>query len=251
MKTVIVTALLASLALTTIAQAQTYTWEEGHCSYKGDFDSTKYSAKQIKNVHLVMESLTRTNLDSFFSPMNIEALDNLSMHNLDKLTKEYHHIKRNAENLEVVPEAMRYQQQLLKAIDDEYRTDKLTILAYLNPSEALKQSPKMCKNYIEPFLQNETAVQNRWQQFVADNIKEQAAITDDGGQHYRSLATERYQREKASNPAKYAKIDLVTFGFSNCVNNQGYHADPDDVLKGFKKLNKILFGNSLKQRCFE
>lgn len=249
MKTLTVTALLASLALTTIAHAQTYQWEEGYCSYKGDFDDKKYTAKQIKNSHLVIESLTRTNLESFFSPMSLDALDNLSMNDLDRLTKEYNHIKRNAERLEVVPEAKDYKQQLLKSIDDEYKTDKLTILAYLNPSDALKQSPQMCKNYLEPFLQSEAAVQSRWQQFVEEEIQQQGEYGADELARYRNIATQRYQQEKASHPAEYAKINLITFGFSNCVNNQGYHAEPDDVFEGFQTLNKTLFGNSLKEMC--
>ncbi len=95
MKAVTVAALLASMAVTTIAQAQTYKWQDDFCSMKGDFDSKKYTAKQIKNSHLVLESLTRSNLDSFFPPMDVDALDKLSMKDLDKLTEEYIKVKNN------------------------------------------------------------------------------------------------------------------------------------------------------------
>lgn len=251
MKAITIAAIIVSMAVTTFAQAQTYKWEDDYCSYKGDFDSKKYNTTQIKNSFFVLEGLTRLNLDSFFSPMDIEALDKLSMKDMDALTKEYKQVKRDIERLDVVPEAKGYKQELLKSIDGEYKQNKLTILGYLNPSEALKQSPPMCKTYIEPFLQNETAVQNRWKQFVEEKIQEQADITDDGGQYYRNLATERYQREKASNPAKYAKIDLVTFGFSNCVNEQVYHADSEKVFSNQQKLNKTLFGKSLAMACEE
>ena len=251
MKAITVAALLTSMAVTTIAQAEVYQWESDLCDMKGDFDNKKYTAKQIKNSHFVLEGLTRSNLESFFSPMDIDALDKLSMKDLDKLTKEYKQVKRDVEQLDVVPEAKGYQQQLVKTIDSEYKTNKLPILAYLNPNEALKQSPPMCKTYLEPFLQNETAVQNRWQQFVAEKIQEQVDITEDGGQYYRNLATKRYQKEKASNPAKYAKIDLVTFGFGNCVNKQAYHPDSEKVFKDSQKLNKILFGESLTMVCEE
>lgn len=239
MKAVTVAALLASMAVTTIAQAQTYKWQDDFCSMQGDFDSQKYTAKQIKNSHLVLESLTRSNLDSFFSPMSIEALDKLSMKDLDILTEEYKQVKRNVERLDVVPEAKGYKQELLKSIDGEYKQNKLTILGYLNPSEALKQSPQMCHQYIKPLLQNEAAVQAKWKQIV-----EERAVSN-------SYAMSRYQDEKASNPAKYAKIDLVTFGFGNCVNEQVYHADSDEVFSNQQKLNKTLFGRSFKQMCDE
>ena len=244
-------ATIALLAIATIAQAETYQWQGDYCSMKGDFDSKKYTAKQIKNSHFVLESLTRLNLESFFPPMDIDALDKLSMKDLDTLTEEYKKVKNNIERLDVVPEAKGYKQELIKSIDGEYKQNKLTILGYLNPSEALKQSPQMCKTYIEPLLKNETAVQNRWKQFVEEEIQEQADITDDGGKYYRSLATKRYQEEKASNPAKYAKINLVTFGFGGCVNEQIYHADSELVFKNQQKLNKTLFGKSFKQICDE
>lgn len=239
MKAVTVAALLASMAVTTIAQAQTYKWEDDFCSMQGDFDSRKYNAKQIKNSHEVMKRLTQSNLDSFFSPMSIEALDKLSMKDLDILTEEYKQVKRNVERLDVVPEAKGYKQELLKSIDGEYKQNKLTILGYLNPNDALKQSPKMCHQYIKPLLQNEAAVQTKWKRIV-----EERAVSN-------SYAMSRYLDEKASNPAKYAKIDLVTFGFGNCVNEQVYHADSEVVFKNQQKLNKTLFGKSFKQMCDE
>ena len=251
MKAITVAALLASMAVTTIAQAQTYQWEDDYCSYKGDFDSKKYTAKQIKNSYFVLDGLTRTNLNSFFPPMSIEALDKLSMKDMDLLTEEYKQAKSDAEKLSVVPEAKGYKQELLKSIDGEYKVNQLTILAYLNPSEALKQSPQMCKQYIEPLLQNETAVQNRWKKFVEEHIQEQGQHGAEQLASYRKVAMTRYQEEKASNPSKYARINLVTFGFSNCVNEQVYHADSEKVFSNQQKLNKTLFGKSFKQTCSE
>ncbi|TXD96527.1 hypothetical protein ES754_10340 [Psychrobacter frigidicola] len=251
MKAFTVAALLASMAVTTIAQAQIYKWEADNCSYKGDFNTKKYSAAQIKNSHFVLEGLTRTNLDSFFPPMSIDALDKLSMKDLDILTEEYKKVKSNAERLNVVPEARGYKQELLKSIDGEYEQNQLTILAYLNPREALKQSPQMCKQYIEPLLQNETVVQNRWKKFVEEQIQEQGQHGAEQLASYRNIAMTRYQEEKASNPAKYARINLITFGFSNCVNEQVYHADSEKVFSNQQKLNKTLFGKSFKQTCYE
>ena len=251
MKAITVATILASMTVSTIVQAQTYQWENDYCSMKGDFDSKKYTAKQIKNSHFVLEGLTRTNLGSFFPPMSIDALDKLSIKDLDTLTEEYKQVKTNVEQLDVVPEAKGHKQQLLKSIDGEYKQNKLTILAYLNPSEALKQSPQMCKNYIEPLLQNETAVQNRWKLFVEAEIKEQGQHGAEQLASYRKMATKRYQEEKASNPSKYAKINLITFGFSNRVNNQSYHSDSEKVFKDSQNLNKNLFGKSFKEMCDE
>lgn len=239
MKVFTVAALLAAIAVTTSAQAEVYKWQDKLCDMQGNFDKKKYSAKQIKNSHFMLEGLTRSNLNSFFAPTDIEGLDKVSIKDLERLTEEYKQVKNNVERLDVVPEAKTYKQELLKSVDGEYKQNKLTILGYLNPNEALKQSPLMCKQYIEPLLQNETAVQNKWKQLV-----EKRALSN-------SYAMSRYKDEKASNPAKYAKIDLITFGFGNCVNEQVYHADSEVVFKNQQKLNKTLFGKSFKQMCDE
>ena len=239
MKVVTVAALLASMAVVNSAQAEVYKWQDELCDIQGNFDHKKYSAKQIKNSHFVLEGLTSANLNSFVPPMNIEDLDKVSNKDLERLTKEYKQVKNNVERLDVVPEAKAYKQQLLQSIEGEYKKERLTILAYVDPIQAMKQSPLMCKQYLEPFFKDESAVQNKWQQMV-----EKRALSN-------SYAMSRYQEEKASNPAKYAKIDLITFGFGNCVNNQRYHAGSEVVLRNQQKLNKTLFGKSLTMVCEE
>ena len=239
MKVVTVAALLASMAVVNSAQAEVYKWQDELCDIQGNFDHKKYSATQIKNSHFVLEGLTSANLNSFFPPMNIEDLDKVSNKDLERLTKEYKQVKNNVERLDVVPEAKAYKQQLLQSIEGEYKKDRLNILAYVDPIQAMKQSPLMCKQYLEPFFKDESAVQNKWQQMV-----EKRALSN-------SYAMSRYQEEKASNPAKYAKIDLITFGFGNCVNNQRYHAGSEVVLRNQQKLNKTLFGKSLTMVCEE
>ena len=234
-----VVAILASMIVTTIAQAETYKWQDELCDIQGNFDHKKYSAKQIKNSHFVLEGLTRANLNSFFAPMDIEDLDKVSIKDLERLTEEYKQVKNNVERLDVVPEAKAYKQQLLQSIEGEYKKERLTILAYVDPIQAMRQSPPMCKQYLEPFFKDQTAVQNKWQQMV-----EKRALSN-------SYAMSRYQEEKANDPTNYAKIDLITFGFGNCVNNQRYHAGSEVVLRNQQKLNKTLFGKSLTMVCEE
>ena len=227
------------LTVPSVATAEVYQWQDDLCDMQGSFDNKKYSANQIKNSHFVLEGLTRVNLNSFFSPMDIDALDKLSMKDMDLLNKEYKQAKSDVERLDVVPEAKGYKQELIKSIDGEYKHDQLTILAYLDPSEALKQSPKMCHQYIKPLLQNEAAVQSKWKQLV-----EKSTLSN-------NYAMSRYQDKKASNPTKYARIDLITFGFANCVNDHIYHADSEKVFKDSQDLNKTLFGKSLTMVCEE
>lgn len=245
-----VAAVLTLMALTTSTQAEVYQWQDDLCDMKGEFNNTKYSAKQIENSHFMLNNLTSIQLSSS-SPLYPRDIDQISKLDLDNLNQEYQARKRKVEQLEVVPQAQTYKRELLKSIDGEYVLNKLTILAYLDPIQAMRMSPPMCKQYLAPFFKDETAVQNKWREFVEEQIQEQTLFSNDGGKYSRNLITERYQRQQASDPENYAKVNLLTYGFSNCVNDQIYHADSEKVFKDSQKLNETLFGKSLKMVCEE
>ena len=254
MKALITAVILASMAVTTITQAQTYKWEDDYCSMKGDFDSKKYTAKQIKNSHYVMDELTTLNLDVRHAPQSAAEMKQLSNRDVDALDKEYAQVKNKVKKLQVVPQAQKYRQNLLDSIESEYTTNKLVLLAYVNPSEAVKQSPAICKTYIEPLLQSESNVQNRWLQAVEENIKKLAKDypnDPDLIKSQRKLAMDRYQDEKSTNASFYARKDLVSYHFNNCLVQSAYSPDSDDVFTDSQKLNKALFGKSFKQMCDE
>ena len=250
MKVMTVAAVLTLMALTTSTQAEVYQWQDDLCDMKGEFNNTKYSAKQIENSHFMLNNLTSIQLSSS-SPLYPRDIDQISKLDLDNLNQEYQARKRKVEQLEVVPQAQTYKRELLKSIDGEYVLNKLTILAYLDPIQAMRMSPPMCKQYLAPFFKDETAVQNKWREFVEEQIQEQTLFSNDGGKYSRNLITERYQRQQASDPENYAKVNLLTYGFSNCVNDQIYHADSEKVFKDSQKLNETLFGKSLKMVCEE
>lgn len=251
MKAMIKAAIFASMTVTTIAQAEIYKWQDELCDIKGDFNNKKYTANQIKNSHFMLNNLTSVQLNSFSSPMSLSDIDKVSTTDIINLDKEYESRKRKVQQLEVVPAAQTYKRELLKSLEGEYVHDKLTILAYLDPVQAMKLSPPMCKQYLAPFFKDETAVQIKWQQFVEEQIQEQARISSDNGKSYRVLATQRYQEEKDSDSASYAKINLLTYGFSNCVNDKIYHADSNKVFSNYNQLNKTIFGKSISMVCEE
>lgn len=249
MKKILTTALMASMLVATSAQAQTYSWEDDYCSYKGNFDSKKYTANQIKNSYDVLQNLTSLNLEVQYGPQSPAEMKQLSNKDLESLKDEYSQAKSKVEKLQVVPQVKGYKDQLLKTIEGEYTQNKLELLAYINPAEAIKQSPAMCKSYIEPLLQSETAVQTRWRKAIEESIKEQAEYGN--GSNYRKIAMNRYQEEKAANAPFYARKDLISYHFTNCVNSQMYRADPEVVFTNIQKLNKTLFGKSFKEMCVD
>lgn len=67
MKAMTIAAMLASMTVTNIAQAEIYKWQDELCDIKGSFDNKKYSAKQIKNSHFMLNNLNTVQLNSFSS----------------------------------------------------------------------------------------------------------------------------------------------------------------------------------------
>ena len=239
MKAMTIAAMLASMTVTNIAQAEIYKWQDELCDIKGSFDNKKYSAKQIKNSHFMLNNLNTVQLNSFSSPMNPSDIDKVSTTDITNLDKEYESIKGKVQQLEVVPAAQTYKRELLKSIEGEYVHDKLTILAYSDPIQAMRLSPPICKQYLAPFFKDEAAVQSKWKQLV-----EKRALSN-------NYAMASYQEQKASDSANYAKINLLTYGFGNCVNDQIYHADSQKVFSNYNQLNKTIFGKSITMVCDE
>ena len=97
MKAVIVGALVASMAVTTIAQAQTYKWQDELCDMKGSFDDKKYTADQIENSHFMLNSLNTVQLNSFSSPMNPSDIEKVSIADITNLDNEYESRKRKVQ----------------------------------------------------------------------------------------------------------------------------------------------------------
>ncbi|MCG3809944.1 hypothetical protein I3252_10675 [Psychrobacter sp. Ps4] len=239
------------LTVSSIATAEVYKWQDELCDIKGSFDNKKYTANQIKNSHFMLNNLNTVQLNSFSSPVNPSDIDKVSTTDITNLDKEYELLKGKVQQLEVVPAAQTYKRELLKSIEGEYVHDKLTILAYVDPVQAMRLSPPICKQYLAPFFKDEAAVQVKWKEFVEEEIQEQVRISSDNGKSYRVLATQRYQEEKASDPENYAKTNLLTYGFSNCVNDQIYHADSQKVFSNYNQLNKTIFGKSISMVCEE
>lgn len=252
MKVVTAAVLLASMAMTTIAQAQTYEWEEALCRYKGEFNSKKYTAKQVDNSYQLLDHLSRPNLDGLRTPQSSAQLHQMSYRDVAALDTEYLQVSNTVENLHIVPQAQPYKQALLKTIEGEYTASRLTLLAYVDPAEAIKQSPAMCTTYIEPLLHSESAIQNRWRQAVDDEIKEQVTDYADHPDlivSERDRVMQRYEEEKAENAYLNARSNLISYRFYNCVNSTVYHPSVDEMSMYPHKLSASLFGSNYEQDC--
>ena len=99
MKKILTTVFMASMLVTTSAQAQTYKQEDGYCEYQGSFDSKKYTVNQIKNSHYLMKKFSELALEPFFGPQSAAEMSQLSNKDLNALDNEFAKVKSNVETL--------------------------------------------------------------------------------------------------------------------------------------------------------
>lgn len=138
---------------------------------------------------------------------------------------------------------------MLKTIDGEYKTAQLAILAYRSPSKALKQSPPMCQHYVEALLQDETAVQNKWQQVVEENIQDKVRTGSLSDEFYRKMEMRDYQEQKSLSAYFYARNAIVSSGFYNCVKSTAYRPELKTVSANYAKLNHKIFDGKYTAQC--
>lgn len=131
---------------------------------------------------------------------------------------------------------------------------KKILTTVINPAKAVEQSPAICKSYIEPLLQSETAIQNRWYQAVEEGIKEIAKNYADDPElvkSQRELFMDKYRTEKETDASFYARKDLISYHFNNCLVNAFYNPELENIDAESQKLDESIFGKSFKEMCYE
>ncbi len=62
---------------------------------------------------------------------------------------------------------------------------------------------------------------------------------------------DKYRTEKETDASFYARKDLISYHFNNCLVDIGYRPDSEAVFADSQKLNKSLFGKSFKEMCYD
>jgi len=205
-----------------------FEWQSDMCFNKGYYLSSKYTEKEIKDTHdLWMKAvqLFSTNTTAF-RPESIDQLDTL------KLIKEYNEIANFLNNCKPVDTP--FWNDLVasekKVKEKEFYLEKLKMQAYENPSVLLvnKYSKPDCDKYLNALTSDdEQLLLDTWMQWAKEK-----AIKDNN-----SMLIGRTE-ENYQSPQRliYARIDLITFGWWNCMNQYIDRADYTKLQNEFDKM---------------
>ena len=199
----------------------TYAWDSEMCHYTGRYKPRRYSKEALDNAHqLLFGSAMLTTNTSVFRPEDVGKL------HLDSLTAEYTRNLRQYRSMRLLPQPMwqKLRQQAIQELEDDYRAKKLYIQAFANPAVLQSASmPADCRKYVQGLATHSDSLTLRdWQRFVEEQKQR------NGYDNF----SERYNREYDSpDRLLYAKIDLLTFGWWNCMNASIRRVQPTEKMQ--------------------
>lgn len=205
-------------------------WDTEFCEFEGTYDSSKYTEAQLRNTRDLMYSLNSSPLSTKIAVFKIEDLDKLDVKQLDD---EYKREIEKLKNLDIIQDEyyQKMREKQLKVIEQFYKRSRLNVLGYKNPKILLEaENTGECREkYAEPLAVGGDSLLEAWKKL---NLVMQSRNAD----------PERVKKEfefklNSSDKFKYALVDMLTFGWSNCVNQTIDHASTDKpVQENFNRL---------------
>lgn len=176
------------------------------------------------------------------TPDRPSDIDQLS---LDSLNQEYTRRIRQYRRMAVVPRPLFLQlkRRAIEEMEQDYQAKKLTIQGFANPAVLLATSyPGACAKYAQGLAaQNDSLILRDWKNLIQERLahnKKLGSTTD----YY----TPRFQQEAAAaNWQQYAKMELLTYGWRNCVNSSIQRVAPTE--KMYQEFDKLF--TNVKSEC--
>lgn len=197
------------------AQPEIFDFVTELCENNGYFDATKYSREEIVGTYKLWFQMGGVQLDtpSVFDLEDLEEVRQNKTEILNKLDKDFAANKEIIENLKIVN--VKYWQNIkklqYKSLQQEYEKKKLQITAYSDPSVLIDDKfTKKCKNFATALNSTVDDLIDEWRQLRVEMSKRNG--------NPQRVINEFQNHLNSPNWKEYAIIDLITFGWGNCVN---------------------------------
>lgn len=218
--------------VTASAQLKKFKWQTELCEFEGTYDSSKYTAEELKNTQ---EFLATIGMIPLFTDATVGNYDDIKTLSLEELDKEYKEKSEALKNLDLVEgeywEMLR--QKKLNETNQAYYLKRLTIQGYENPKilREYKEGENCTINYAEPLIAGGDSLIGAWRKVNLDSQKNNGSP---------ETLQRRFDRENASpDRLKYARIEVMRFGWWNCINQTIPYVEYDAKQReNFEKLFK-------------
>ncbi|MCJ8153595.1 hypothetical protein MKJ01_07435 [Chryseobacterium sp. SSA4.19] len=219
---------------TLIQKEEIFNFTTELCDNKGYFDPTRYSREQLEGTYKLWFQMGGTLL-STPSVFNLDELQKIRDEKdkiLAQLDKDFIHQKKVLEQLTVVddPYWKNIKTQKQQELTDEYEFRKTEIQAFSDPSILTNHKlSKNCKSFAEALYSNGPKMIEEWKKLR----EEMSRKNSDPGR----IISEFKEHLNSPDKNDYAIIDLITFGWGNCANDNLKKTQHDE--KMYKKFNSL------------
>jgi hypothetical protein len=191
-------------------QNKTFTWQDELCEYRGSYDSKKYTEQQLTDTYKLVNGY-ELGLNYNAAVFRLDAIPELDVNELDR---EYKEKRQIILSLKIINspywEAVR--KAKLSELEQYYALSRPTLLAYTEPKNLKDyKGAEECKiKFAEPIMAGGSKLLTAWRK------QNEIARTRNGD-------PERVRKEfeaQLASPRKYeyARLEMLTFGWWNCVN---------------------------------
>lgn len=226
---ILLIAILILCGTATFAQTKKFRWGTELCSFESTYDTKKYTEAQLSDTRkLFTLDFFPNTIDP--TPTKFEKIKELRVGTLDA---EYKARANALKRLNIVKtaywEALR--QKHLKELEQVYQLSRASILGYANPARLkdVKFAGSCVEKYAEPLAKGGDDLLAAWRT-LNENSRQQNSRPD---------IVQKEFDERFNSPEKfqYAQIEVMTYGWWNCVNALiDREHDYDRSEKEFKKL---------------
>ncbi len=233
------------LAVPIIAQAQirTFKWDDALCTFKGSYDTRKYSAEQLRNTAKLFlpgegQSLPHATV------WKHNEIDEL---NIADLEQKYKVARANLEMMKIVetPYWRALRKRKLQELDEIYELSRTTMIAYTKPAviSAYKGATECKAKYARPLAAGGDELLRVWRDVNLESQSKNASPE--------RLQARFDQELRSPDRFKFALIETMAFGWWNCANSAmrdgpAFAETTADDDREFRKLF-----SSIKEECDE
>ena len=232
--------LIFGLLFTANAQTKTFEWETGLCSFKGTYDSSKYSEVQLKDTNKLLMSVGAASLSYNATPGNFALLEKLDVASLEK---EYREKSAELRGLDLVKSSYweKIRQAKIKELDQFYGLSKATTLGYKDPERIRDfEQAACCLNfYAQPLIDGGEYLLTTWRKVNMDSRTRNASPE----RLKRVFETQFASAEKFD----YARLEVMTFGWWNCANETIERIESGD--ETYEKFDELFI--NVERECEE
>ncbi len=203
--------LILLLSTATAAQTGTFRWADESCRYSGVYNTSKITAAELKNT-LKLSLPGSYDLGTNTTVWKYADIDRLDVAALDR---EYKLKSAELAGLNIAKSEYweGFRKRKLRELEQVYKLERTIMLAFRDQHALLdyKDAPECMTRFGEPLIKGGESLLNTWR--VLNEEERKKNVEPD------RLRRIFEQQSKSPDEFKYALLEVMTFGWSNCAND--------------------------------